>query len=79
MTCQVTQVAPTADVFFGGQSGLMLLEIDPTRLSAKLVYEEPASEGQDFPQVYSALNLDAIVAMLDFPPELDGTFAFPIG
>ena len=71
------QVAPTADAFFGGQRGLVLLEIDPMQLSAELVYEEPAGVGQDFPHIYGALNLDAVVAVFDFLPGPDGTFVFP--
>ena len=69
-----TQTAPTANSFFAGQSGLVVLEIDPERLDANLVYEDTADAGQDFPHIYGELNLNAIVAVHDFEPGSDGKF-----
>lgn len=83
------QVLTVANNFYRGQTGLLLLMIDPARLSAPLKYEPPAhptghSEQPDpeveealFPHLYGPLNVDAVVRVLDFPPRPDGTFALP--
>jgi uncharacterized protein (DUF952 family) len=49
--------------FYAGYPGnLVLLEIDPSRLTAPLVREvgDPLT-GEEFPHVYGPLNLDAVV------------------
>jgi uncharacterized protein (DUF952 family) len=40
---------------------------------------EPPGDGELFPHIYGALNLDAVVRILDFPPAADGSFALPPG
>lgn len=70
------QVARTANRFYHGRAGLVLLAIDPARLSAELRYEA-ASDGELFPHIYGPLNLDAVTAVGDFLPAPDGTFSFP--
>ncbi len=74
------QVVPVANALFRGQAGLALLCIDPAKLTAPLVYEpppeDPTSE-QRFPHLFGPLNLDAVIAVLDFPPNPDGTFSLP--
>ena len=78
------QVVDTANGYFAGQSDLTLLLIDETRLSAVLKYEPPVIDGksddtsdQRFPHLYGPINLDAVIAALDFPSGSDGTFILP--
>lgn len=80
------QAAPVANAFYSGQKDLALLVIDPERLSAKLQWDPPAHPDPakapaelrgDFPHIYGALNLDAVVEVRDFPPNKDGIFTFP--
>ncbi len=68
------QVVGTANRYYRGQRDLVLLAVDPARLDAELRYEPsaeaPASSGR-FPHLYGALNLAAVAAVLDFPPDAD--------
>ena len=41
---------------------LVLLEIDPARLTSELRIEEVPEAGDSFPHIYGPLNLDAVVA-----------------
>ena len=52
--------------------------IEVSRLRARVVYE-PGSHGEDelFPHLYGQLNLDAVIDVVDFPCNPDGTFALP--
>ena len=71
------QVIRVANYIFRGQRDLVLLCIDTNLLTATL---DPAGleEGErDFPHIHGQINLDAVVAVLDFPPDDDGAFALP--
>lgn len=70
------QVIKVANLFFAGQSELVLLGIDADRLQAELRYD-PVEGGESFPHVYGALNLEAIGPVYDFEPQPDGTFELP--
>ena len=71
------QVLGPANELYHGRAGLVLLVIDPSVLSAPLVYEDLFDAGQAFPHIYGALNLDAVTHVLPFPPRPDGTFDLP--
>jgi uncharacterized protein (DUF952 family) len=76
------QVVETANLFYAGQEGLVLLCIDPAKLTAQLKREAPASSGHRdgaglFPHIYGPLNADAVVRVVDFPCGADGRFALP--
>ena len=47
--------------FFEGQRGLIALEIDPDRVEAEVRYD--GVDGDAFPHIYGALNLDAVVGL----------------
>lgn len=67
------QVLTTANRFYRGQSGLVLLEIDSDRLHAELRYEDVPDHGR-FPHLYGPLNLDAVVQVWPFEPTASGEF-----
>jgi uncharacterized protein (DUF952 family) len=71
------QVIEVANALFRGEHGLVLLCIDPARVEAQIVYEDLYATGKQFPHVYGALNLDAVVDVLDFTPNSDGEFTLP--
>ncbi len=72
------QVLIPANEHFRGQTDLLLLCIDPTRLAAPLVYEDCYQTGMTFPHIYGPLNIDAVRQVLDFPPQADGLFVLPL-
>ncbi len=67
------QVIATANRFYRGQMGLVLLEIEGDRLQAELRYDDVPGHGT-FPHLYGPLNLDAVVKVWPFEPGVDGTF-----
>ncbi len=71
------QLLAVADVLYAGQAGLVVLLIDPGRRTHEVQYEDTESPGQFFPHVYGPLDLEAVTAVLDFPPRPDGTFRLP--
>lgn len=70
-----SQVVRTANRYFHGQSGLVLLEIDPDLAAAELRYE--AADDEFFPHLYGPINLDAVVDVYRFHPDAEGNFHFP--
>jgi uncharacterized protein (DUF952 family) len=67
---ELRQVVTVANRFYAGQSGLVLLCIEVDRLQPELRYE--AADGDEFPHLYGALNLDAVVGVVDFEPSPAG-------
>jgi RimJ/RimL family protein N-acetyltransferase len=68
------QVAGVANAIYHGERDLVLLTIDPRRLSAPLRPEPAESGGAAYPHIYGPLNLDAVVEVRPYPPSSDGTF-----
>jgi uncharacterized protein (DUF952 family) len=58
------QLASSGRRHFAGESGLVVLEIDPARLRWELRWEE--SEGESFPHLYGPLDLDAVISVQTF-------------
>ena len=52
---------------------MVLLEIDPARLTAELLLEVPDGADQAFPHVYGPVDVDAVVSAEPFPPSSPGT------
>ena len=72
------QVLGTAERYYAGQTGLVLLEIDCERLAAPLRFEDTYGHGTAYPHLYGLLNLDAVTRVLQFEPDpLTGAFSWP--
>ena len=67
------QVLGTANRFYLGKSGLVLLEIDRDRLTSKLQYDTVLDHGV-FPHLYGPLNLDAVTQVFSLVLSRDGKF-----
>ncbi len=86
--CSTTaQILGVANHFYRGVPALVLLWIDPEKVQAKVLWEDPVNpstehEGelpQDkttalFPHIYGVINLDAVMRVVDFVPDPDGVF-----
>lgn len=69
------QVVRVADAAFRGREDLVLLAVDPERLSAPVRWE-PAEDGETFPHVYGPIEVAAVVAVVAFPEGPSG-FSLP--
>ena len=77
-----SQILDVANAFYRGQRELILLVIDPDLLTGELRWEPPAEahpgghapEGESFPHLYGALNLEAVTRTVRFEPNTDGQF-----
>ncbi len=80
------QVAPVANAFYTEQKDLLLLVIDPEKLRYPLRWDPPAHPAPEsapaslqgeFPHIYGALNLDAVIEVRTFEANSEGLFFFP--
>jgi uncharacterized protein (DUF952 family) len=69
------QILGVANRLFRGQPGLVLLRLDPERLTSELRYEPGG--GDVFPHIYGPINGDAVLGEIPFPPRPDGSFDLP--
>ena len=67
------QVHQSANAYAPGRTDLVLLEIDEARLPQPVRWE-PGSDGV-FPHVYEPIPTHAVIAVHEFQPGPDGTFA----
>ena len=80
-----SQVRPVAENFYKGQSGLVLLEIEPSLLSSTLKWEPPSGGtpppgvpvGDPFPHIYGPINLNAVTKVLDLKTDSNHKFILP--
>jgi uncharacterized protein (DUF952 family) len=70
------QVEASAARHRAGQSGLVLLSVDPDALGAALKWE-PSRDGALFPHLYGALPVRAVRAVRGLPLGPDGRHVFP--
>lgn len=65
--CRGDQVARVAERLFTGRQDLLLLEIDPSRLSSEVVWEDLYSLDEEFPHVYGPIEGSAVVRVSPYP------------
>ncbi|PDQ21521.1 dihydroorotate dehydrogenase [Mesorhizobium sanjuanii] len=70
------QARETAAKHFAGQTGLLLIAIDASRLGEALRYEVSRG-GALFPHLYSPLDIKAVVWVRPLPLGADGLHEFP--
>ena len=73
------QVAGTANGLYFDAPRLCVLEVDPARIGTEIVVEDSYGTGVEFPHLYAALPVDAVVAVHDLPRGEDGLFTFGAG
>lgn len=71
------QVARIANGMFEGCKDILLLEIDPTKLSSKTVYENLFDGIELFPHVYGLINISAITRVIEPWQSKNSVFEFP--
>ncbi|HEX6778007.1 MAG TPA: DUF952 domain-containing protein [Ktedonobacterales bacterium] len=69
------QVVEVANARFRGQQGLVLLQIDSTRVVPEIKYE--GAEEELFPHIYGPLDREAVITVYDFLPDKHGLFQLP--
>jgi uncharacterized protein (DUF952 family) len=75
--CTAQQIASVANRYYQGQQGLLVLEIDETRVHVPLRWEDLTNAGQSFPHVYGRIPLAAVTRCLTLQPGVDGRFSSP--
>jgi uncharacterized protein (DUF952 family) len=73
------QIVGVANRYFRGQRGLVLICVDPAAVEAPIKYEDLANQGQCYPHIYGKLNLDAVIRVIPFDPDPDGSYRKPVG
>ncbi len=80
------QMVDVANKYYRGTRDMVLLNIDPDKLTSPLKFEPPAHlDGSPalphepmFPHIYGPINLDAVNEVIDFPCNEEGRFTSPL-
>jgi uncharacterized protein (DUF952 family) len=71
------QVKGVAQAYFAGQRDLVLVEIDPSKLTCP-VLDENLSGGSDlYPHIYGPLPMAAVISVRELPCGADGSLILP--
>ena len=70
------QLLAVANHNFKNEKDLVVLVINPKNLIPELKNEALETK-ESFPHIYGALNLDAVVEVIDFPCNQNGSFDIP--
>lgn len=71
------QLIEVANERFRGQADLVLLGIDRSKLRCEIIDENLVGGTDLFPHIYGPLPLEAVVEIMPFPCNVDGSFALP--
>ena len=75
---QEVQLLRVAKDYYKGKNGLVILAIDPAKLTSPLKWEPGADlSAEVFPHIYGPVDLEAVQDVLDFEPNPDGMFGLP--
>jgi release factor glutamine methyltransferase len=69
---QIEQILDMANRYYRGVPDLILLWIDPDRLISEIRWE--TADSALFPHIYGTINLDAVIAVTDLKPDIDGNY-----
>jgi uncharacterized protein (DUF952 family) len=69
------QVVGAANRFYANAQDLLVLHVDPAKLTSP-VREEPAGSGELFPHIHGPLNRDAVVRVEPLTRGADGSWQF---
>lgn len=72
------QVLNAVEFIYKEKISLKLLYIDSQRVEAPIVYEDVYKTGEKFPHIYGALNLNAVIKVVDFKPNENGAFELQV-
>jgi uncharacterized protein (DUF952 family) len=73
------QLLQPANALYAGHQDLLLLVINPTQLTAKVVVEDSYGTGEEFPHLYGQLDPMIVRRVVAFPCGPDGRFSLPEG
>ena len=71
------QVEASANRHFSQSVSIVLLKIDPARLTTPVTWEKSPHSETPFPHLYGPINLDAVVEVVFWPRSRDGEFRKP--
>lgn len=71
------QIVDVANRYYMGQTGRIILRLNPKKLTSKLVYENLIGGSDLFPHIYGKLDLSAVDAFAPLEQNDNGVFVFP--
>jgi uncharacterized protein (DUF952 family) len=71
------QVTAVANRLFRGRADLVLLEIDPARLTCRIVDENLEGGAELYPHIYGPLPMSAVVRVDELSCAVDGALSLP--
>ncbi|MBI3232820.1 MAG: DUF952 domain-containing protein [Bacteroidetes bacterium] len=71
-----TQLLPTCNRHFKGIDELVILKLDISKLTSKLIFELAPNVGEEFPHIYGPINLDAVIEIKKLIRNQENTFEF---
>ena len=71
------QLLTVAQRFYRGQSGLVILVIESSKINSSLIEENLEGGTELYPHLYGVLPINAVRKTIAFPNNADGSFSLP--